>query len=904
MTPAEPEALLATKLEVPPPRPGLVRRPRLLERLTPAAGGATLVCAPAGFGKTSLLADWARHRGWPVAWVSLDPDDNDPVRFWRYAAAALDRAGAAVAGRLAPLLRGPDPAAPEAVVTALVNELAARPESEPVVLLLDDYHRIQAPPVHHAITLLMDHPPPRLRLVLASRADPPLPLAALRARGQLAEVRQQDLRFTPEETADLLEAATGLALPAGSVAALAARTEGWVAGLQLAGLSLRDHPDPAGFVASFSGSHRHVLDYLTEEVLDRQPGPVVRFLLETSVLERLSGPLCDAVTGRGDSQQVLEGLERANLFLIPLDEVRGWWRYHHLFADLLRARLLKADPEAAGRLRRAAAAWCEHHGLVDEAIRLALAGGDPGGAARLIERHFDALLRRAEGATVDRWVAALPAALVRSRPRLLVAQAVWVLLAGRVDQAEALLDRAEAAPASGAAEPYAPSAGRTASRVANLPASIALVRAELARRRGDADRIGAFARQAQAQLTEADRALRLQVDWDLAVADWFGGRLERAEQALSGVVAGQRAAGEGYLAVRPACDLGQLRRAQGRLRASLRTYEEALAVTGDAGHRPPAAGMAHVGIAEVRYDQGELAAAAEHAAEGVRLCRQLTYTLPLLGGLAVLARTRHAQGDPPAALAVLAEAERVVESSAAGVGLLDPVPPLRARLDLAVGEVADAARWARARGLAPGDRPSYPREPGYLVLARVLLAEEAYDEALALLERLGDLAAAQGRTGSLVEVRVLEALALAAGGQESRALTALADALCLAAPEGHTRVFLDEGPKLAALLDRLADADRRGRLAAGTSPPAGWLHHLRGQFRLAAPVAGLVEPLSERELEVLGLLAAGRTNREIAEELVVALDTVKKHVSHVLDKLGTANRTQAVVRARELRLLG
>jgi LuxR family maltose regulon positive regulatory protein len=726
----------------------------------------------------------------------------------------------------------------------------------------------------------------------------------LRARGQLAEVRQQDLRFTPQEAADLLGGSAAGALAEGAVAALAARTEGWAAGLQMAALSLRDHPDPAGFVAGFSGSHRYVLDYLTEEVLDRQPEEVRRFLVETSVLERLCGPLCDAVGGRTGSQELLEQLERANLFLVPLDEVRGWWRYHQLFADLLQARLRQRDPQRAAELRRAAAAWCEEHGLVDEAIRYALDAGDPTGAARLIERHFDALLRRAEGATVDRWVAALPAELVRSRPRLLLAQAVWELLAGRVEQAEPLLDRAEAAMAAGCGEPYAPSVGRTASRIGNLPASIALVRAELARRRGDADRIGAFARQALAQLTEADRALRLQVDWDLAVADWFGGRLERAEHALVGVVAGQRAAGEEYLAVRPACDLGRVRHAQGRLRAALATYEQALAATGDAGRRPPSAGMAEVGIAEVRYERGELAAAAEHAADGVRLCRQLTYTLPLLGGLAVLARVKHAQGDPPAALAVLAEAERVVESSAAGVGLLDPVPPLRARLALARGEAAEAARWARARGLAPDDQPSYPREPGYLVLARVLLAEQACGEALALLERLGGLAAAQGRTGSLIEVRVLEALALVARGQESRALAALAEALCLAAPEGQTRVFLDEGPPLADLLDRLADAVRRGRLAAGTSPPAGWLHHLRGQFRLATPVAGLAEPLSDRELEVLGLLAAGRTNREIAEELVVALDTVKKHVSHVLDKLGVANRTQAVARARELRLLG
>jgi LuxR family transcriptional regulator, maltose regulon positive regulatory protein len=374
---AAPDVLLATKLDVPQGRPGLLPRPRLLERLAAGMGQElTLVCAPAGFGKTSLLGDWARHARQPVAWLSLDAGDDDPVRFWRYVAAALDRAGIAVGERLAPLLRGPEPASLETVVTALINELVAR--SEEVTLLLDDYQLIQAPPIHASMTLLLDRAPPMLRLVLASRADPPLPLARLRARGQLAELRQADLRFTMEETAALMRETSGLELPASSLAAVATRTEGWVAGLQLAALSLHGHPDPAGFVATFSGSDRYVLDYLAEEVLDRQPESLRSFLLETSVLERLSGPLCDAVTGRTDSQRLLEQAERANLFLVPLDGQRRWWRYHHLFADLLRARLRQTRPERVGGLHHAAAAWCERHGLVDDAVRHALAAGDQG----------------------------------------------------------------------------------------------------------------------------------------------------------------------------------------------------------------------------------------------------------------------------------------------------------------------------------------------------------------------------------------------------------------------------------------------------------------------------------------------------------------------------------------------
>ena len=397
------DVLLATKLHVPRPQPGFVPRPRLVEALGEGlARGLIVVCAPAGFGKTALLADWARSGRRPVAWLSLDTADNDPARFWRHAVAALDRARPGIGERAGPLLGPPAPPSFEGLVTALINDLAARPGDDEVLLVLDDYHLIDAQPVHASLAFLLEHLPPGLHLVLASRADPPLPLARLRAGGQLAELRAADLRFTAEEAAALLRESAGADLPAAAVAALAARTEGWAAGLQLAALSLRGQADPAGFVAAFSGSHRYVLDYLTEEVLDRQHEQVRTFLLETSVLERLSGGLCDAVTGRADSQAMLERVERAGLFLVPLDEVRGWWRYHHLFADLLRARLQQQQPGRVVALHRAAAAWCEEHGLADDAVRHALAAGDPAWAARLVERHAETLLGRSEGATLRR----------------------------------------------------------------------------------------------------------------------------------------------------------------------------------------------------------------------------------------------------------------------------------------------------------------------------------------------------------------------------------------------------------------------------------------------------------------------------------------------------------------------
>jgi LuxR family maltose regulon positive regulatory protein len=910
----ERDVLLATKLHAPRTLPGFVVRPRLLERLAEGIGRElVLVCTSAGFGKTTLLADWARTGQRPVAWLSLDDADNDPARFWRHVAAALDMVCPGVAERVAALLGPPPPRSFEGLVTTLLNELDG--VAEEVVLVVDDYHLIQAPPVHQSLGFLLEHLPGSLRLVVASRADPPLPLARLRARGQLAELRERDLRFSPQEAAELLHTAVGPDLSEAAVAVLADRTEGWAAGLQLAALSLRGHPDPAGFVEGFSGSHRYVLDYLAEEVLDRQPEPLRTFLLETSVLDRLSGPLCQAVTGRRDSQQLLEQAERAGLFLVPLDEVRGWWRFHQLFADLLRARLRRERPDRVAGLHQAAAAWSQRHGLVNEAVRHALAAGDAVWAARLIEQHFDALQRRSEDAALRRWLQALPAELVRSRPRLCLAQAVAAVPALRPEAAASLLDDAERALADRGdqpEEPFEPSGGRAVSVLANVPAAIALGRAMVARLDGDADRTTAFSRQALAQLGEGEWILRSLADYHLAVGDWLRGRVVQAEQALGGLVAEQRA-GERYFG-RLYHDLAKVQRARGHLGAALGTYRQLLDVAAAPG-QPAAlhtAGIAQVGMAEVRYERGELDAALDHATQGVAVSRQVGWTMALSTGLAILAWIGQAQGDRASALEAMREAERV-QPSAAVVGLLNPLPALRTRLALAHGEVADAARWVQQRGLVVDDQPSYPREREYLVLARVLLAEHTPDRAFGLLERLHAQAAAQERTGSVIEIRALQALARAAAGDKQGALAALAEALTLAAPEGYLRIFVDEGAPMATLLGTLLTTPATTQPVATHLPPAYLDRLLEGfeqagqavlpRSRRGAALPGLVVALSARELEVLRLLAAGKPNPAIAEELVITLDTVKRHVTHILDKLGVANRVQAVTRARELGLL-
>ena len=735
---SERDVLLATKLHVPGSRPGFVPRPRLAERLDEGLEpGLVLVCAPAGYGKTVLLADWARCRERPVAWLSLDAGDNDPARFWRHTLGALDRARPGIGERVGPLLGPPAPPSFEPLVTALLNDLAVPSDDRELLLVLDDYHLISSQPVHASLGFLLEHRPPGLHVVLASRADPPLPLARLRARGQLAELRAGELRFTGDEAAALLQqvaAGSGMALPDAAVAALAARTEGWAAGLQLAGLSLRGRADVAGFVAAFTGSHRYVLDYLAEEVLERQSEQVRTFLLETSVLERLSGELCDQVTGRAGSQALLEQVERAGLFLVPLDEVRGWWRYHQLFADLLRARLEQQGGRAS-ELHENAAAWYEERGLADDAIRHAMAAGQMTWAARLIEQHFDRVYDvRGEGATIQRWLSALPDDVVRSRSRLLLAQAQMANASGRAGAAGPLLDAAERACGGSADEPSEPSAGEGASLLAGVAGGIAIERAYLAALRGDAEATAGFASQALAELGEGEQMRSSRAQVLLAVALRLRGQLAEAERVLVSGIAGWQMAGQHTVTAWGCYHLGQAQRGQGRLDAAVQTFRRTLDITAVPGRPPlPAAGPAYVGLAQVAYQRNELDVAFGHVTEGIALCRQFVHTAPLAEGLLTLAWIRQASGDPAGALDAIGAA---MQAAPGPVGLLNPVPAQRAWLRLAQGDLAEATRWTQENGLGAGDEAGLPPGAGHLVLAQLLLAQERPGEALALLDRL------------------------------------------------------------------------------------------------------------------------------------------------------------------------
>ena len=694
------DILLATKLYVPVLRPGLVPRARLADQLDDGVGrGVALVVAPAGYGKTVLLAEWVRAATRPAAWLSLDAADNDPARFWRHVVAALEALYPGIRGRVGSLLGPPAPLSFDGVVTGLINEIAADPDERATVMVLDDYHVIEEPTVHESVSFWLAHRPSALRVIIAGRADPPLALARLRGRGELGEVRAGDLRFTSDEAGELLRragAGTSTPLPDTTVTALATRTEGWAAGLQLAALSLRGRSDVAGFVDAFTGSHRYILDYLAEEVLERQTPELRRFLLETSLLDRLSGPLCDAVTGRGDSQARLEQVERAGLFLVPLDDVRGWWRYHHLFSDLLRARLGQ-HPGEANDLHQRAAAWYEDRGLADDAIHHAVAGGETTWAARLIEQNFDTLYNlRGEGATIRRWLDLLPDDLVQHRPRLLLAEAQMAAMVGEVDQMEPRIAAAEHLDLADEGEQFEPTSGPAGSLLVNVPALIALQRSYIAQLRGDADTTAALASRALAQLHDGEWMLHSAIQGFLAVAEWLRGRLAAAERAFASSISGWDAVGQLTTWVWGQYSVAALQRAQGRLDASDRTCRDALQSLDSTEEIPQSAsGPALVGLAQSAYQRDQVDEALRQVTEGISLCRQWVYNPPLAAGLATLAWIRQATGDPAGAADAMNQATRLSPGPA---GVLNPVPAQQARLWLAQGDLESALRWTTRAG--------------------------------------------------------------------------------------------------------------------------------------------------------------------------------------------------------------
>ncbi|MFC5139801.1 LuxR C-terminal-related transcriptional regulator [Actinomycetospora rhizophila] len=884
--------LLESKYRRPVRRPGTVARPRLTGALAGALRvGLTVVSAPAGFGKSTLLVEWlvTVPTETTVAWVSLDQRDDDPARFWTYAIAAV-RAAAGVGDTASALLApGPSPST-EAALVALLNDVGEL--SRDLVLVLDDVHLVTASEVHDGIAFLLEHRPPQLHLVLATRVDPPLPLARWRARGELLEVRAADLRFSAEETTAYLNGPMDLALSGQQVAALDARAEGWIAALQLAALSMRGRDDVGAFIAGFAGDDRHVLDYLAEEVLARQTQDVRTFLLETSVLERLSGPLCDAVTGRDGGRATLVALERANLFLVPLDDRRQWYRYHHLFADVLRTHLADERADAVPELHHRASLWFADHGDASAAVGHALAGGHLDRAADLMERAVPMVRRERREAELGGWVRSLPDELVRMRPVLGMAFVGALAQVSAFDTvAQRLADVEHALRPDGGGWPAQPPPGVVVvdeEGYRSIPAGLEVYRAALALRRGDLDAASAHARSALALVPASDDLTRAAGGALGGLAAWSRGDLAAAETAYVEAVAGLHRAG--FVADVLGCciALGDIRRTLGRTGDAERLYRWALEL-GDP--TAPVRGTAdmHVALAGVLIERDDLAAAAEHldAARSLGEHRGLPQN-PYRSRVAA-ARLLAARGDTDGALALLDEAERVYDGDYSPD--VTPVAAVRARLRIRRGELHHAELWARERRLSPADEPTYLREYEHLTLARLLLARR--DEAAAgLLARLRGAAEDGGRAGSILEILVLEALVAQSRRDTPAALDALRRAIALAAPEGVVRVVTDEGPALAGLLRAVPKDD----------PAHAYARRLLGVPPSAAATT-LVDPLSERELDVLRLLGSDLDGPDIARELSVSLNTVRTHTRNIYAKLGVTSRRTAVRRAHELGVL-
>jgi LuxR family maltose regulon positive regulatory protein len=800
-------------------------------------------------------------------------------------------------------------------MTLLVNDLTTLPEGS--ILILDDYHLLQGQPVHEAMSFLFDHLPAPVHVVIATREDPPLPLARMRARRQITELRATDLRFTPDEAATFLNAMMGLDLAAADVQALEARTEGWIAGLQLAALSIRGRNDAGGFIAAFTGSHHFVLDYLAEEVFNRQPTAVQRFLLRTCLLPRLCGPLCDAVTGQTESQAMLQQVERANLFLVPLDEERRWYRYHHLFAELLQVRLRETHPGLDRELYGRASRWFAQEGLVVEAIQQALAGEDYTQAQHLIAQHAEPLWRQGHMAHLRHWLAALPPAALHASPRLLAIQAwTWFLLSGTslagtdelLDEAAAILARRPAP-----AEPVGDAAGDPTGQQVPLPGMIAVIRAALASMRGDVTRTVALSEEAFAALPATSTYWRSIAALNLGFAHAIGGDMVPAAQMLAQAVQLCQEAGNIYAALVGMTNLAKVYWSLGQLQRAADQFAQALDLLGrQGGWLLPYSVTIHVGLALVLYEWNDLDEAAAHIQQGLDHAQPPQQALAILEGYIALARIRQAHGDAPGARAAMARSAAVVPAT----GLpwtARLVAAYTAHLWLRQGDIDQASRWMEDTPPAPDreDRESrnaqLPEREG-LTRARVLLAQGRPAAALALLEPLAQSVAQAQNTRLVLETRVLQALAWQALGDLEQALALRDRALALAAPEGYLRRFLDEGPPMAALLHReprpAGIAAYLGRLlAAFAADPATAPSTPPAAAARTGAAASLVEPLNEREREVLRLLAAGLSNRQIATQLVVALSTVKWYINNLYSKLGVSSRTQALARARDWDLL-
>jgi LuxR family maltose regulon positive regulatory protein len=873
--------LLATKLYIPPPRPDLVPRPRLVQRLNEGlrlGRQLTLISATAGSGKTTLISEWfadlqldPRHEQ-PIetrtAWLSLDQEDNELARFWTYLIAALQTMDSELGVSAMQMLQAPQAPSTPLVLTSLLNDIAALPYR--IVLVLDDFHSISDEKILDGLAFLLEHQPRQMHLVLSTRADPPLPIVRLRARSQLTEVRVVDLAFTVDEAITFLNERMGLGLSLAEVKTLESRTEGWAVGLQLAAMSMQDHADRRGFIAGFAGSHHLILEYLTEEVLHRQPESIRHFLLQTSILDRLCGPLCDVVTGQSDSGTTLSHLQRKNLFAVPLDDEHHWYRYHHLFADLLRKRLeQETSPKQVAVLHSRASAWHEQNGMVDEAVKYALKAQDLERVARLAEQATQASVLDSRLTMLLYWLERLPEEVLRAHPRLQIYRAWALYMNGHLARAQKMLQESQEA-------------------LEELPSS---------------PENDALREELTALLTIIGLVAR-------GFMCGVNNQLEEAVQTCKKARAMALEAGHIFLAAQATEGLALGRYHQGQLRASAECCRQVIALSEKSSGstwpaaQAPLAASGYVELAGVHMEWNDLDTAVDLLDRALDLCRQVGITQTLSETYVAQSRLKQAQGDIDGAVEALREADRVSRIEGAYSLANFRLATQQARLNLLAKRPEEVIRWVQQleTAFAPGDAgvplPVSSREIIQTMLARAYLAQGEAEKALAVLEPLLPPAEAAGGFLRITEVCLLKALAFQALGDVSAALVSLERALSLAEPEGYVRLFLDEGPPAARLLYRAAERGIQptyaGRLlAAFPEAPS----------RLPPSSPSIIEPLTERERQILQLIAEGLTNKEVARELVLSVGTVKVHAHNIYGKLGVSGRTQAIAKGRELGLL-
>ncbi|RIK36979.1 MAG: hypothetical protein DCC55_25655 [Chloroflexi bacterium] len=904
--------LLTTKLYLPRRQPQFIARPRLLAALDGGLQGKLiLVCAAPGSGKTTLVVDWlSKFEVFPPdvaqgagslprsSWLSLDEQDNDPVRFLAYLVAALQRIEPSLGRQVESLLAAPTPPPLNDAITLLLNELATF--ETPFILALDDYHLIEQRAIHEALTLLVEQMPPAMRLVLISRADPPLPLSRWRVRRQLTEVREYDLRFNGEEVATFLRQMLEVELAPADIEALEQRTEGWIAGLQLAALSLSGRPDVHEFVQALTGSHAYIVDYLTEEVLQRQTEPVERFLLYTAILNRLSAPLCARVLGAdGDiaqTQAILEQLERNRLFVVPLDNERRWYRYHHLFADVLRGRLRQMEPALVPELHRRASGWFAEQGLCAEAIDHAIQAQDWSRAAELIEAQADALARQGEHHTLATWSEQLPAEIICAWPRLGILCAQSKLSRHELDAAERCL------------RIVAPTLDET---VPQLYSEFLILQAGLATRRNLFSEACALANKALDRAPPADAYLRGRLMVVIGIATYY---LDQQEASLAAFADGARlalAAGDLHTALHAMSNEALVLSLRGELRRAAAAFRQTLRIATEHGADQFAnTAMVHGHLADLLFEINDLEGMRTHLELAERRIKHRDLPVVELEHLLYRAKLHQANGERGLAIEALARANEIADAHAMPPSSRGEVVAGQVRLWLAYGNLDDAMTWARTCGLSPDDEIATAREPEYIALARVLIAQGEANAAILLLAKLQSMAERAGRRWVQVELLALLAVAHALRGARDIAHETLIRALRFGLPEGYIRSFVLVGEPLRSLLlavrSKVGDPQLCGYVDTilAAFPPANALPpDLPAAERSHAAVADLVAPLTERELEVLRLVASGCSDREIAETLVVVVGTAKRHLNNIYTKLMVHSRTQALVRARELGLL-